>query len=207
MVDSGDRIGSAVGLAWNSMGGDILNIQATLMKGKGQLLLTGRLGDVMKESAQAAVSFLRSRGAPWNVPADFLKTQDVHIHIPEGATPKDGPSAGVTLATALLSAICGKPVPPDLAMTGEITLRGNVLPIGGLAEKVVAARRAQIRTLFVPEANRVDWFDLDAELRDGMTVHFVENVEQLWNHVFPRAKKSTRANAARRRASSTRRVQ
>ncbi|MDD5087775.1 MAG: endopeptidase La [bacterium] len=205
MVDTGDRVGSAVGLAWNSMGGDILNIQATLMKGKGNLLLTGRLGEVMKESAQAAVSFLRSRGAPWSVPADFLKSHDVHIHIPEGATPKDGPSAGVTLATALLSAISGRPVPADVAMTGEITLRGNILPIGGLAEKVVAARRAGIHTLFVPEANRVDWSDLDPELRDGMNVHFVENVEQLWNYVFPRAKKSARASTARR-SSSARRV-
>ncbi|MBU0508379.1 endopeptidase La, partial [bacterium] len=206
LVDTGDRVGSAVGLAWNSMGGDILNIQATLMKGKGNLLLTGRLGEVMKESAQAAVSFLRSRGAPWGVPGDFLKLQDVHIHIPEGATPKDGPSAGITLATALLSAIAGRPVPPDVAMTGEITLRGNVLPIGGLAEKVVAAKRAKINTLYVPEANRVDWFDLDPELREGTSVHFVENVEQLWNHVFPRTKKSTRASTPRARTVTNRRV-
>lgn len=207
IVDMGDRIGSVVGLAWTSMGGDILNIQATLMKGKGNLLLTGRLGEVMKESAQAAVSFLRSRGMPWGVPATFLKDQDIHIHIPEGATPKDGPSAGITLATALLSAITGRPVPPDVAMTGEITLRGNVLPIGGLAEKVVAARRAKITSLYLPESNRVDWFDLDSELRDGMNVHFIENIEQLWNSLFkPPVKKSSTRRRTQSRSTSARRA-
>jgi ATP-dependent Lon protease len=193
VIETGDRIGSAVGLAWTSMGGVILNIQATVMKGKGALLLTGRLGDVMKESAQAAVSYLRSHGKPWGVPDGFVKDKDIHIHIPEGATPKDGPSAGITLATAMLSAITGRRVPPDIAMTGEITLRGHVLPIGGLAEKVMAARRAQIKKVFVPAANRVDWFDLDPDLRSDIDVQFVENIEEVWNDLFaakPKPRKS-----------------
>ena len=194
-IETGDRIGTAIGLAWTSLGGDILNIQATMMKGKGALLLTGRLGDVMKESAQAAISFLRTHGKAWGVPDEFLKGHDIHIHIPDGATPKDGPSAGITLATALLSAIVGKPVPADIAMTGEITLRGHILPIGGLAEKTMAARRAQIRKLFIPEANRVDWFDLDEDLRTDIAVEFVENVEQVWKELFP----AKGASAAKRR--------
>jgi ATP-dependent Lon protease len=203
VVEKGDRIGTAVGLAWTSVGGDILNIQATLMRGKGNIQLTGRLGDVMKESAQAAVSFLRSRGAAWGVPADLLTKQDIHIHIPEAGIPKDGPSAGITLATALLSAITGRPVPGDVAMTGEITLRGHVLAIGGLPEKVMAARRVGIHKLFVPEANRAEWFDLATDLREGMAVEFVEDVEQVWKKIFPRkttAARRTKTNAVRRRA-------
>jgi ATP-dependent Lon protease len=131
------------------------------------------------------VSFLRSRGKPWGVSENFLKDQDVHIHIPEAATPKDGPSAGITLATALLSALVGKPVPGDVAMTGEITLRGHILPVGGLAEKLMAARRAGICKLYVPAANRPDWFDLTAELREGVDAVFVENIEEVWNDIFP----------------------
>jgi ATP-dependent Lon protease len=184
LIEKGDRVGSAVGLAWTSMGGDILNIQASLMPGKGVMLLTGRLGEVMKESAQAAVSFLRSRGATWGVPATFTKDHDIHIHIPEGGTPKDGPSAGITLATALLSAIIKQGVPADIAMTGEITLRGHVLPIGGLAEKVMAARRAGIRKLFIPATNRADWFDLDGDLRTDIEVEFIESVEDVWQQIF-----------------------
>jgi len=200
VIEQGDRVGSAVGLAWTSMGGEILNIQATIMKGKGNLLLTGRLGEVMKESAQAAVSFLRSRGKPWGVSETFLKDQDVHIHIPEAATPKDGPSAGITLATALLSAVVGKPVPADLAMTGEITLRGHVLPVGGLAEKLMAARRAGICKLYIPAANRPDWFDLDTQLREGVDAVFVESIEEVWNDIFraPSAKASSSHRLSRR---------
>ena len=189
-VEKGDRIGTAVGLAWTSVGGDILNIQATLMRGKGTIQLTGRLGEVMKESAQAAVSFLRSHGATWGVPEDFLSKQDIHIHIPEGGIPKDGPSAGITLATAVLSAITKKPVPADIAMTGEITLRGHVLAIGGLPEKVMAARRVGIHKLFVPEANRAEWYDLAVDLREGMAVEFVEDVAQVWDKIFPHKNKS-----------------
>ncbi len=203
VVEQGDRIGTAIGLAWTSLGGDILNIQATLMRGKGNLMLTGRLGEVMKESAQAAISYLRAHGKAWGVPDEFLKGHDIHIHIPDAGTPKDGPSAGITLATALLSAITGRPVPADIAMTGEITLRGHVLPIGGLAEKVMAARRAHLRKVYVPEANRVDWFDLDEDLRTDIAVEFVANVEQVWKDIFapPQRSRAKRASSRSTRSS------
>ncbi|HEY3294728.1 MAG TPA: endopeptidase La [bacterium] len=203
MIEQGERVGTAIGLAWTSLGGDILNIQASMMKGKGTLLLTGRLGDVMKESAQAAISFLRAHGRPWGVPDEFLKGHDVHIHIPEGGTPKDGPSAGITLATALLSALTGRAVPADIAMTGEITLRGHVLPIGGLAEKIMAARRAGIKKVFVPETNRVDWFDLDEDLRSDIAVVFVDHVEQVWVEVFPPSQSPPSKRDSARAARST----
>ena len=194
-IDKGDRIGTAVGLAWTSQGGEILNIQASVMKGKGAIQLTGRLGDVMKESAHAAMSFIRAHGSDWGVQADFVQKLDVHFHIPEAATPKDGPSAGITLATALLSALTSAPVPADIAMTGEITLRGYVLPIGGLAEKTMAAKRAGIRKLIVPAENEPDWKELDEPLRDGMDVIFAENITDVWRELFP-VKKRSRAVAA-----------
>lgn len=204
-VEKGDRIGTAVGLAWTSVGGDILNIQANVMKGKGVIQMTGQLGDVMKESAHAAVSFLRSHGEEWGIASDFVAKQDIHFHIPEAATPKDGPSAGITMATALLSALTGKPVPADIAMTGEITLRGNVLPIGGLAEKIMAAKRAGIARLFIPHENRVNWFDLDEELRSDVNVFFVENVAEVWKEVFA-AKKTKSSVGTRRKTSRTSRA-
>lgn len=187
-IEKGDRIGTAVGLAWTSQGGEILNIQASVMKGKGTIQLTGRLGDVMKESAHAAMSFLRAYGQEWGVNSDFLSECDVHFHIPEAATPKDGPSAGITLATALLSALTATPVPADIAMTGEITLRGHVLPIGGLAEKTMAAKRAGIRRLVVPSDNRSDWAELDKQLKQGMTFVFADNITEVWHEVFPSKK-------------------
>ncbi|NUO18671.1 endopeptidase La [bacterium] len=194
-IEKGDRIGTAVGLAWTSLGGEILNIQASVMKGKGSIQLTGRLGDVMKESAHAAVSFIRAYGAEWGVHADFVQKCDVHFHIPEAATPKDGPSAGITLATALLSALTTTPVPADIAMTGEITLRGHVLPIGGLAEKTMAAKRAGIRKVIIPAENEPDWLELDKALRQGLEVTYAENIVDVWRELFP-VKKSTRAIAA-----------
>jgi ATP-dependent Lon protease len=202
-VEKGKRIGTAVGLAWTSVGGDILNIQANVMKGKGVIQLTGSLGDVMKESAYAAVSFLRSNGAEWGIQSDFVTKQDIHFHIPEAATPKDGPSAGITMATALLSAVMAKPVPADIAMTGEITLRGHVLPIGGLAEKVMAAKRAGIKRLFIPADNRVNWADLDAELRENIEVQFVENIEEVWKNIFPVKKPKTSGRSKATRASAS----
>ncbi|MBI5059631.1 endopeptidase La [candidate division KSB1 bacterium] len=202
LVDQIHRIGSVVGLAWTSVGGDVLNIQASIMKGKGNIQLTGRLGEVMRESAQAAMTYLRAYGGAWGVPVDFLAKNDVHVHIPEGATPKDGPSAGITLATAVLSAIINKPVPADIAMTGEITLRGTVLPIGGLPEKTMAARRAQIRKLFIPSGNRVDWADLDAELKEGFEIQFVDQVEEVWNDIFKQSpKRGVRRSQPRARSS------
>jgi ATP-dependent Lon protease len=174
------------------------------MKGKGVIQLTGRLGDVMKESAHAAVSFLRSNGSEWGIASDFVAKQDIHFHIPEAATPKDGPSAGITMATALLSAITSKPVPADIAMTGEITLRGHVLPIGGLAEKVMAAKRAGIKRIFIPADNRVNWADLDSELQKGIDVTFVEYVDEVWKEIFaPKKVKSGGRRKASRRTSTS----
>jgi ATP-dependent Lon protease len=184
-VEQGDRIGSAVGLAWTSSGGEILNIQATLMKGRGTLQLTGQLGDVMKESAQAALSYIRANGHYWGVPEDFHRKLDMHIHIPVGGIPKDGPSAGITLATAMLSALISRPVEADVAMTGELTLRGNVLPIGGLGAKVMAARRAGMKRLILPDKNEKEWLDLHAELRKDIDVLFVSTIKQVWDYVFP----------------------
>jgi ATP-dependent Lon protease len=192
-IEKGDRIGTAVGLAWTSQGGEILNIQASVMKGKGNIQLTGRLGDVMKESAHAAMSYLRAYGQEWGVNSDFLSECDVHFHIPEAATPKDGPSAGITLATALLSALTATPVPADIAMTGEITLRGHVLPIGGLAEKTMAAKRAGIRKLVVPSDNRSDWGELDKQLKQGMNFVFADSISDVWREVFPAKKPVARA--------------
>jgi len=195
-IEKGDRIGTAVGLAWTSQGGEILNIQASVMKGKGAVQLTGRLGDVMKESAHAAVSYIRAYGGEWGVSADFVSKYDIHFHIPEAATPKDGPSAGITLATALLSALTSVPVPADIAMTGEITLRGYVLPIGGLAEKTMAAKRAGIRRLLVPAENEPDWLELDKPLRQGMEAVFVDNIADVWRTLFPVKKSSSRSAAS-----------
>lgn len=195
-IEKGDRIGTAVGLAWTAQGGEILNIQASVMKGKGAIQLTGRLGDVMKESAHAAVSYIRAYGHEWGVNSDFVAKCDIHFHVPEAATPKDGPSAGITLATALLSALTSAPVPADIAMTGEITLRGYVLPIGGLAEKTMAAKRAGIRKMLVPAENEPDWLELDKPLRQGMEVVFVDNIADVWRTLFPLKKSTTRAIAA-----------
>ncbi len=194
-IERGDRIGTTVGLAWTAQGGEILNIQASVMKGKGAVQLTGRLGDVMKESAHAAVSFLRAYGGEWGVQPDFVAKLDIHFHIPEAATPKDGPSAGITLATALLSALTSLPVSPEIAMTGEITLRGHVLPIGGLAEKTMAAKRAGIRKLIIPADNKPDWLELDSALRKDMHITYAENVADVWRELFP-TKKAARVAAA-----------
>ena len=166
-----DEIGIARGLAWTSVGGDTLSIEVNVMPGKGKFELTGQLGDVMKESAMAGISYIRSVSDRYGIAADFFDTHDIHIHIPEGAVPKDGPSAGVTMVTAMLSAITGQPVRADVAMTGEVTLRGRVLPIGGLREKTIAAKLAGIDTVIVPEKNKPDIGELSNEITDGM--HFV----------------------------------
>jgi ATP-dependent Lon protease len=171
--------GVATGLAWTASGGDILFIESTRMKGQKGLTLTGSLGDVMKESAQAALSYIRSRADRLGIAPDFYDTSDIHVHVPAGAIPKDGPSAGVTLATSLASLLTGRPCRPYVAMTGEITLRGKVLPVGGIKEKVLAARRAGIKTIIMPRRNERDLEDIPEELRRELTMHFVDTVDEV----------------------------
>jgi len=174
-----NEVGFVTGLAWTEVGGEILSTEATLMSGKGKLTLTGKLGEVMQESAQAAMSYVRSRANQYGIKRDFHRHVDLHIHVPEGAIPKDGPSAGVTMATSLVSALTGIPVRSDVAMTGEITLRGKVLPIGGVKEKLLAAHRAGIRTIILPKDNQKDLTDVPANIQDDFTVHLVENVDEV----------------------------
>ncbi len=177
-------VGTVTGLAWTRFGGDILEIEVTLMPGKGNLTLTGNLGDVMKESAMAALSYARTNAKSFNIPTEFYQNTDVHVHVPEGGIPKDGPSAGVTIATALISALSGVPVKQDIAMTGELTLRGNVLAIGGLNEKMMAAQRSGITTVLIPKENEKDYRDLPKELREGLQVHLIEKLEEIFQYAF-----------------------
>jgi ATP-dependent Lon protease len=169
--------GVATGLAWTSTGGDILFIEATKMKGNKSLTLTGSLGDVMKESAQAALSYIRSKAKDLNIPEDFFENIDIHLHVPAGAIPKDGPSAGVTMYTALSSLLTGKPVRSDIAMTGEITLRGAVLPVGGIKEKILAARRAGITKVILPKKNENNLEDIPETIKDGMEFYLVDTMD------------------------------
>ncbi len=202
MADS-PQIGVARGLAWTEAGGDTLSIEVVVVGGKGGFKLTGRLGDVMKESASTAMSYLRSTTALHQLPPDFYKTKDFHIHIPEGAVPKDGPSAGITMATAMLSALTGRAVRNDIAMTGEITLRGRVLAIGGLKEKILAAKRAGIKEIIVPAANRANVGELDSEIVKNLTIYYVESAEEVFAlAVLPAEEKKTRP-AAKKKAGQT----
>ncbi|HEX8558744.1 MAG TPA: endopeptidase La [Pyrinomonadaceae bacterium] len=179
-----DQVGVATGLAWTAVGGDVLFIEALRMKGKGQLVLTGQLGEVMRESAQAAYSYAKSRAKELEIPEEDFEKYDMHIHIPEGAIPKDGPSAGITLATAMVSALSQRAVRKDVAMTGEITLRGNVLPVGGVKEKVLAARRARVTKVILPHLNRRDMDEIPKELFGEMTFVFVENVRDVFREAL-----------------------
>lgn len=181
MANKKDEIGISRGLAWTQVGGDTLQIEVNVMPGKGELMLTGQLGDVMKESAQAGITYIRSIASDYKVEPEFFQENDIHVHIPEGAVPKDGPSAGITMATAILSAIIKKPVRADLAMTGEITLRGRVLPIGGLKEKLLAAKYAKIKEVLVPAENKPDIQELDNEITDGLTITFVSSMKEVLN--------------------------
>lgn len=179
-----DEVGIVRGLAWTSVGGDTLQIEINKMPGKGELRLTGQMGDVMKESAMTGLSYVRSISKAYGIPADTYKKNDFHIHIPEGAVPKDGPSAGITMATALVSALTGIPVKANLAMTGEITLRGRVLPIGGLKEKILAAKIAGIKQVLVPKKNEKDVEEIDTEIKSGMDIVFVERMEEVLQYAL-----------------------
>ena len=178
-TDKKSEIGAATGLAWTEVGGQILTTEATLMEGKGKLTVTGKLGEVMQESAQAAMSYVRSRAHQMGLPRDFYRNLDVHLHIPEGAIPKDGPSAGITIATTICSALTRIPVRGDVAMTGEITLRGKVLGIGGLKEKLLAAHRHGIHEAIMPKDNQKDLPEIPEQIRNAMKLHFVESMDEV----------------------------
>jgi ATP-dependent Lon protease len=194
-----DQIGVATGLAWTPVGGDVLFVEATAMKGRGGLTLTGQLGDVMKESAQAALSYARSHAKEYGIPDDFFAKNDIHVHVPEGAIPKDGPSAGVTMATAILSLLTGKAVHRKIAMTGEITLRGEVLPVGGIKEKVLAARRAKIDTVILPSLNKRDLEDVNETIRKEMKFVFVDDIKSVFKAALLETKKPPKVARGTRR--------
>lgn len=179
LAEKKDQIGSVTGLAWTQAGGDTLNVEVSILPGKGKLTLTGQLGDVMKESAQAAFSYIRSRAEEWGIDPVFHEKNDIHIHVPEGAIPKDGPSAGITMATALVSALTQIPVKKEVGMTGEITLRGRVLPIGGLKEKCMSAHRAGLTTIVLPKENEKDIDDIPESVRSELTFHPVEHLDEV----------------------------
>ena len=179
-----DEVGIVRGLAWTSVGGDTLQIEVNVMPGKGNLLMTGQMGDVMKESAQIALTYVRSICPDYQVADDYFEKHDLHLHIPEGAVPKDGPSAGITMATAMLSAVIGRKVLAKVAMTGEITLRGRVLPIGGLKEKILAAKMAHIKKVLVPDKNRPDMAELSKEITRGLEIVYVKNMDEVIKEAF-----------------------
>jgi len=186
MANAAPEVGIVRGLAWTSVGGDTLQIEVNVMPGKGEIMLTGQLGDVMKESARAGISYIRSVSKKYAIAEDFFEKHDIHVHIPEGAVPKDGPSAGITMATAMLSAVTGKKVRADLAMTGEITLRGRVLPIGGLKEKLLAAKNAGIQTVLIPKENTADVEELSSEITKGLEIISVETMEEVLKKALTR---------------------
>ena len=178
-IEAGAQVGLVNGLAWTSVGGELLHIEVVTVEGNGKIQITGKLGEVMQESAKAALSYVRSISSKLGISAEWYNKNDLHIHVPEGATPKDGPSAGVTMVTALTSAITGIPVHQDVAMTGEVTIRGRVLPIGGLKEKLLAAKHAGVKTVVIPHKNVKDLADIPEEIKEGLDIHPCEHVEQV----------------------------
>ena len=178
------QVGVMTGLAYTEFGGDILSIEVTYFKGKGGLVLTGKLGDVMKESATIALDYVKANADKFGVDSEIFKDNDIHIHLPEGAVPKDGPSAGVALTMALISALSGKPISPDIAMTGEVDLRGNAMPIGGLREKSLAALRSGLKTIIIPEENKRDVEDLPDEVKNSLNIQYMKTVDDAYKYVF-----------------------
>ncbi|HSL39458.1 MAG TPA: S16 family serine protease, partial [Desulforhopalus sp.] len=197
-----EQPGLVTGLAWTEVGGEILQIEVNLMPGKGKLTLTGQLGEVMKESAQAALTYCRSRSLELGLAEDYFEKIDLHIHVPAGAIPKDGPSAGITMATALYSALTGKTVLSGMAMTGEVTLRGRVLPIGGLKEKALAALRADIRRVIIPQQNKKDLEDIPKDIRDKMEFFPVKDMDEVVRLAFPKVAAAKPAKARAKAAGS-----
>jgi ATP-dependent Lon protease len=183
-AEAEDQIGIATGLAYTTVGGDTLQIEVSLSPGKGKLILTGKLGDVMKESAQAAFSYVRSKAEELGIDPEFHEKKDIHIHVPEGAVPKDGPSAGITMATALVSALTGKPIRKEVGMTGEITLRGRVLPIGGLKEKTLSAHRAGLTKIICPKENEKDLDEIPESVREELEFVLVSHVDEVLQHAL-----------------------
>jgi ATP-dependent Lon protease len=179
LAEEKDQVGQVTGLAWTEVGGELLSIETAVVPGKGKHVITGQLGDVMKESIQAAMSVVRSRAAALGIKPDFYESKDIHIHVPEGAIPKDGPSAGIGMCTALVSALTGIPVRADVAMTGEITLRGAVLPIGGLKEKLLAAHRGGIKTVLIPEENRRNLEEVPDNIKQNLDIHPVKWIDEV----------------------------
>ena len=184
MAEEKDQVGVATGLYWSEVGGDILSVETTMMEGKGKLTLTGQLGDVMKESAQAALSYIRSRADKLDIEKKTFEKYDLHVHVPEGAIPKDGPSAGITIASSLISVLTNKKVRRDIAMTGEITLRGRVLPVGGVKEKVLSAHRAGIKTVVMPKKNEKDLEEIPEDVKKELKFIFVEHMDEVLKEVF-----------------------
>jgi len=178
-ADKVDEVGVALGLAWTEFGGELLTFESTMVRGKGTLTMTGQLGEVMQESAQAAFSYVKSKALQWGIAKDLHKDFDIHIHVPEGAIPKDGPSAGITIATSIISLITKIPVKKDIAMTGEITLRGKVLPVGGIKEKLLAAHRAEIKRVIIPKDNEADLKDVPEEVKNVMVIYLVEDMDKV----------------------------
>jgi ATP-dependent Lon protease len=178
-IEEKDQVGIVTGLAWTQVGGELLWVETLIMPGKGDLIMTGKLGDVMKESAQAAVSYVRSRTGQLAIDDEFYKKKDIHIHIPEGAIPKDGPSAGISMCTSLVSALTGRPVYRDIAMTGELTLRGRLLPVGGLKEKILAAHRGGIKKIVIPKENQKDLNDIPATVAKQVEIVFAEHMDEV----------------------------
>jgi len=185
-VEGEDQVGVVTGLAWTEVGGELLTIEGVMMPGKGRMTVTGNLRDVMKESISAAASYVRSRAVDFGIEPPFFDKRDIHVHVPEGATPKDGPSAGVAMATAIVSVLTGIPVRKDVAMTGEITLRGRVLPIGGLKEKLLAALRGGIKKVLIPEENAKDLVDIPENVKSGMEIVPVSRVGEVLEHALVR---------------------
>jgi ATP-dependent Lon protease len=198
--------GVATGLGWTSAGGDILFVEATAMPGTGKVNLTGQLGEVMKESAQAALSYIRSRADRWAIDPEIFSKQDLHIHVPAGAIPKDGPSAGITIFSALMSLLTKRSTRSDVAMTGEITLRGLVLPVGGIKEKVLAAKRAGIDTVILPERNRKDVEEIPAKIRRRMRFHYIRAMDDALPLVLADGAAAAKKKVRRRKKSARRRT-